>query len=196
MRRQRTGGRRCHPRRGVRGRLRRGTRGSRRLGCFPGRSAGRSGVRGRRGRSTAGGRYRLSRRNSRRWRGRTGRRGSRGYRTGAARQRRPNRHARGRTGLLRLGRFSGCFLRDGRFSCGARLLGRTFRRRRNGLFGNRRVFLPQRVVVFDFEFFDRGSRPIASGRIAAAEKVQAQLLRYILVDRAGVGFFLRDAQLR
>jgi hypothetical protein len=59
-----------------------------------------------------------------------------------------------------------------------------------------RLFLVAMLVFFGFQFLDGGTCAIGARRIAAATKPQAQLLRDVLVDRAGVGLLLRDAQFR
>jgi hypothetical protein len=61
-----------------------------------------------------------------------------------------------------------------------------------GLFFGRRL-----VLVRFMELVERGRVSIGARAMAAVSlETQTQFLRHVLVDRAGVGFLLRDAQFR
>jgi hypothetical protein len=57
-------------------------------------------------------------------------------------------------------------------------------------------FFEVRFALFDFGLFNTRARAVGSGCITSPHEPQAQLLRHVLVDRAGVGLLLRDAQFR
>jgi hypothetical protein len=58
------------------------------------------------------------------------------------------------------------------------------------------LLLLMRFVLLEIVLFRRRACAVRQGSVAASQETQAQLLRYVLVDRAGVGLLLRNAIFR
>jgi hypothetical protein len=190
--RQRTRSRRCRSLGRRRGRRRRGSR-------HRSRGRRRRDINGRRRRSNLGRRSAGARTDRwRRWLGRRRRRHRGGLGEGpeTARERRPDWNSWRRTGFLFLSRLSGSVVSHRwRFDRGSRLFLRVLRCGFSP-FRGRDFVLVLILRLFDLRLFNTSARAVSSGGVTTAPKAQAQLLRHVLVDRAGVGLLLRDAQFR